>query len=567
MFINDLFENNEDMFATPWRVNVAKLLQKMLDNPSIRRNYEIVPDDLEDIQRLISALQSNNIEAAKKLWGNFNYNELDNALYLYIHRLRPEIDLFKLLEINVDDYLEESDDMFASPFRVERDIMEWQEKAAENFEGYERPRGMQSVKDDDIIYLYVIQKDGKGRCTGVYYSPQPATEATNIGTYNLKFQGNFEEYLKQDPHNPFKQVNEEDDMFAPSKTSQIAQSLTKQIGFANGRATRLKDMEDRFGAERVFVASKHAEILPKLLSVLQRSGLTAAVNLWWREYYANAYSGQFAAAELAEEGLGLSSAVKQDTGVGFFELSKQLVTENQLSNDGMFAVSSSSVLNWYKKLDELCDETGNNADELMRFESDTWSHLYINAEDEGYPASVIAVANNQERQQIIQDIKGFIQDIQQESGITESSDMFSDKPNLAVKIGNAIQNLGYGYLNLADDLQGDDQAALEERANYLISAGNIFSTQGMVAGSRAWAKVDQDDRRSFYEYSIEIEGWNPEEFITMIKEDAAGVGVVSNSKDPRYVMATMGDQNDVTAETLPKMMKAYSLIGKKAKKK
>jgi hypothetical protein len=46
-------------------------------------------------------------------------------------------------------------------------------------------------------------------------------------------------------------------------------------------------------------------------------------------------------------------------------------------------------------------------------------------------------------------------------------------------------------------------------------------------------------------------------------EDAAGVGVVKNSKDPRYVMATAGDQNDVTAQTLPKEMKAYGLIGRK----
>ena len=45
-------------------------------------------------------------------------------------------------------------------------------------------------------------------------------------------------------------------------------------------------------------------------------------------------------------------------------------------------------------------------------------------------------------------------------------------------------------------------------------------------------------------------------------EDAAGVGVVKNSKDPRYVMATTGNQNDVDGKTLGKMMKAYHLIGK-----
>ncbi len=51
-----------------------------------------------------------------------------------------------------------------------------------------------------------------------------------------------------------------------------------------------------------------------------------------------------------------------------------------------------------------------------------------------------------------------------------------------------------------------------------------------------------------------------------VKEDAAGVGVVSNSKDPRYVMATAGDQNDVTAETLPQAMKAFGLTGRKLPK-
>lgn len=53
------------------------------------------------------------------------------------------------------------------------------------------------------------------------------------------------------------------------------------------------------------------------------------------------------------------------------------------------------------------------------------------------------------------------------------------------------------------------------------------------------------------------------QYFKHVGEDAAGVGVVSNSKDPRYVMATAGDQNDVTAQTLPKEMRAYGLIGRK----
>lgn len=52
-----------------------------------------------------------------------------------------------------------------------------------------------------------------------------------------------------------------------------------------------------------------------------------------------------------------------------------------------------------------------------------------------------------------------------------------------------------------------------------------------------------------------------------VNEEAAGVGVVKNSQDPRYVMATMGDDNDVTAATLPKMMAGYHLTKKYKKLK
>jgi hypothetical protein len=50
----------------------------------------------------------------------------------------------------------------------------------------------------------------------------------------------------------------------------------------------------------------------------------------------------------------------------------------------------------------------------------------------------------------------------------------------------------------------------------------------------------------------------------MVKEDAAGVGVVRGGKDLRYMTATMGDQNDVNSKTLGKMMRAYNLVGVKA---
>jgi hypothetical protein len=50
----------------------------------------------------------------------------------------------------------------------------------------------------------------------------------------------------------------------------------------------------------------------------------------------------------------------------------------------------------------------------------------------------------------------------------------------------------------------------------------------------------------------------------VFKEDAAGVGVVKGGKDPRYMTATMGDQNDVDSNTLSREMQAYGLIGRKS---
>jgi len=52
-----------------------------------------------------------------------------------------------------------------------------------------------------------------------------------------------------------------------------------------------------------------------------------------------------------------------------------------------------------------------------------------------------------------------------------------------------------------------------------------------------------------------------------ISEEAAGVGVVKGGKDPRYMTATMGDDNDVTASTLGNMMQGYRLTGRKVPKK
>jgi hypothetical protein len=47
-------------------------------------------------------------------------------------------------------------------------------------------------------------------------------------------------------------------------------------------------------------------------------------------------------------------------------------------------------------------------------------------------------------------------------------------------------------------------------------------------------------------------------------KECAGVGVVKGGNDPRYVMATAGDQNDVDSNTLNKEMLAYGLVGRKS---
>ena len=160
---------------------------------------------------------------------------------------------------------------------------------------------------------------------------------------------------------------------------------------------------------------------------------------------------------------------------------------------------------------------------------------------------------------------------------SEDNDMFSTGPNLTQKLGDALIRYGDGVLMYADDLDGSEDpdtrdyvSILKSKAAAYIRAGNAFEHKGMQAGIMEWVLIDRDDRDEFITHAEEVENWNPEEIINGhlgLSEDAAGVGVVKNSKDPRYVMATMGDQNDVTADTLPNMMRGYNLIGKKAKKK
>jgi hypothetical protein len=88
------------------------------------------------------------------------------------------------------------------------------------------------------------------------------------------------------------------------------------------------------------------------------------------------------------------------------------------------------------------------------------------------------------------------------------------------------------------------------------------NTKASVSSLRKTAKHSTGEKQRMAHWLANMKAGRAK--ASKVKEDAAGVGVVKNSKDPRYVMATAGDQNDVTADTMPKAMRAYGLIGRKS---
>ena len=88
------------------------------------------------------------------------------------------------------------------------------------------------------------------------------------------------------------------------------------------------------------------------------------------------------------------------------------------------------------------------------------------------------------------------------------------------------------------------------------------NTKASVSSLRKTAKNSSGEKQRMAHWLANMKAGRAKS--SKVKEDAAGVGVVKNSRDPRYVMATAGDQNDVTADTMPKAMRAYGLIGRKS---
>ena len=116
-----------------------------------------------------------------------------------------------------------------------------------------------------------------------------------------------------------------------------------------------------------------------------------------------------------------------------------------------------------------------------------------------------------------------------------------------------------GQLQQQQQQQADDAANLDQLEAKLAELEKVFDKHYEYSDDhRVWTKhrniADQiaNIKRRIQNARIGLD------------EEAAGVGVVKNGKDPRYMTATMGDDNKVTVNTLPQMMKNYNLIpGKK----
>jgi hypothetical protein len=112
----------------------------------------------------------------------------------------------------------------------------------------------------------------------------------------------------------------------------------------------------------------------------------------------------------------------------------------------------------------------------------------------------------------------------------------------------------HGYVIIAD-----------ERHKLITVNGQQVDVSHGTQSRAAWNAV-RNDPKARSEFLMQMYGRDDAELGRVldkipqtVAEDAAGVGVVKNGNDPRYSMATMGNDNDVTAATLPKMMAGYHL--------
>lgn len=223
---------DDDMFAGSNRLSkfeIIKTLELLKFDDTFKRRYEVTPRELEVIENIVADLKNDNLYAAAEDWYRLNLHHGDVARRVH-HKIRREHNINLddyFMDINLRSITEAEDEMFASAFRVEPEVMAWQRQASR----WAGVRGMHS-KDigKDVIFW---TEDPEGNVAGVYYSPQPARDETNIGTYRPRFIGNLDQYMAQDPHNPLRQVTEEtdDDMFAPSAMSKNLPNIIKDLTY------------------------------------------------------------------------------------------------------------------------------------------------------------------------------------------------------------------------------------------------------------------------------------------------------------------------------------------------
>lgn len=148
------------------------------------------------------------------------------------------------------------------------------------------------------------------------------------------------------------------------------------------------------------------------------------------------------------------------------------------------------------------------------------------------------------------------------------------KPDSVKKDGNP--SYFKTFTNLSECTTADQHGYViiaEERHKVIEINGQKIDVSHGTQSRAAWNSVRNDPKQRS-QFLLQMYGRDDPELArildkipTTVNEEAAGVGVVKNSKDPRYVMATMGDDNDVTASTLPQMMAGYHLTKKYKKLK
>lgn len=140
------------------------------------------------------------------------------------------------------------------------------------------------------------------------------------------------------------------------------------------------------------------------------------------------------------------------------------------------------------------------------------------------------------------------------------------KPDSVKKDGNPSYYKSFTDIKNTTTADKHGFVIIANERNKLITIGNKQVDVSHGTQSRAAWNAVRNNPKERSQFLLQMYGRDDPELGRIldkipeeINEEAAGVGVVKNGNDPRYSMATMGDDNDVTASTLPRMMAGYHL--------